>query len=124
MRCCCAWCCCCSCRSGKGKGRLGAQPKYVTARWLTCLKVLSALVLGALAGGCALGMARMDKYLVGSGIKTMSDVQVGEPWGGGGRLGEQGVASKLTQALGAASGRQPKRLAQPMLNSDYAEQSV
>ncbi|KAL4425271.1 hypothetical protein ABPG75_009287 [Micractinium tetrahymenae] len=71
LRCCCCGCCCC----GGGRGKRGGQPRYITARWLTCLKVLAALLLAGVAGGCALGMAHMDRPLVHDGVQVVDDVQ-------------------------------------------------
>jgi hypothetical protein len=71
MHCCCGRCCACCCRPRKG------EPfRYVTVRWLSCLKVLAALLVAGLAAGCALGMARMDAQLVDSAVQTVDSVQV------------------------------------------------
>ncbi|KAI7843414.1 hypothetical protein COHA_002892 [Chlorella ohadii] len=69
LRCCCACCCCCCCR-GQRKG----QFKYHTARWLSCLKVLSLVLAAGVAGGAAFGIARVDAGLLGA-EGVLDDVQ-------------------------------------------------
>ncbi|PRW34091.1 urea ABC transporter permease subunit [Chlorella sorokiniana] len=69
LRCCCACCCCCCRRQRAG------HFKYHTARWLSCLKVLSLMLAAGVAGGAAFGIARVDAGLLGAGEDTLDGVQ-------------------------------------------------
>lgn len=60
--------------------------RYVTARWVGCLKVVAAVLVAGLAGGCALVMARIDAKLVNSGLVVVADVKVGASLAGGAEL--------------------------------------
>lgn len=99
LRCCCGSCGCLACG---GRGKRGGQPLYITARWLTCLKVLAALLLAGVVGGCALGMAHMDRQLADAGVATLHDVQVGRH--GRRAIGRWPVLNATCSAAHAASG--------------------
>ena len=71
--------------------------RYITARWLSCLKVMAALLVAGLAAGCAFGMARMDAELVDSGVQTVDSVHVSMP-----AVGEMSAAGTAWRVMGAA----------------------
>lgn len=120
LRCCCGACCACGCgRRPKGAPQL----KYVTARWVGCLKIMAACLAAGLAAACALGMARPDAALVNAGLAQLTGVQLfaGNVVSRGraaaaaadgmlGALGElQGVLGEEVNGTGGRIGRATRR---------------